>query len=181
VLRLILAAVACLLVAAACGESTSVVSTGGAGTPSASAGTTTVAAGSRTGALAFARCMRTHGIPGWPDPQPNGGFDKAQLRALTVSPTRIRAIESRSCRYDFQNGAQTQTITPADQADYLAAAACMRTHGYPGFPDPSFPSGGVRVVVPSTIDQDSPRFRSAATRCTRHIPAGLPDSGNHSG
>jgi hypothetical protein len=152
-------------------------SPGVAGNPSsASAGTTTVPAGSVAGALAFARCMRSHGIPSWPDPTADGGFDKTKLRALGVSPARIRAIEDRSCNYSFQNAAPAKTITPADQTDYLRAAACMRTHGFPGFPDPTFQSGNVRVDVPPSIDQDSSRFRSAATICTRLIPAGLPYS-----
>src|SRR5262249_47413490 len=44
-----------------------------------------------------------------------------------------------------ENGGQTQsqTITPADQADYLQAAACMRSHGVPDFPDPTFENNTV--------------------------------------
>jgi hypothetical protein len=103
----------------------------------------------------------------------NGGFDKSKLVQLGVSPSRIQAIEESSCHYVFQNAGQ-QTITPADQTDYLAAAACMRTHGFPNFPDPTFPNGGVRVDIPQAIDQSSRQFTSAATTCTKLIPAGLP-------
>jgi hypothetical protein len=178
VLGSVFAVAAFSLLAAGCGggRPSGVASIGSPTTTSTSAGTTTVAAGSRAGALAFARCMRSHGMPNWPDPTGNGGFDKSELRALGVSPSRIRAIEESSCNYDFQNGSQAQTITPTEQADYLRAAACMRTHGFPGFPDPSFPNGMVRVNIPPTIDQDSSRFRNAATICTRLIPAGLPYS-----
>jgi hypothetical protein len=120
--------------------------------------------------------MRSHGIPNWPDPQSNGGFDKSKLRALGVNPAQIRAIEERSCNYDFQNGSQAQTITPAEQAEYLRAAACMRSHGFPGFPDPTFPNGNVSTNIPPSIDQDSSRFKGTAEICTRLIPAGLPYS-----
>lgn len=166
------------LLASGCGGggSSGVASIGTSTTSSTAAGATTVEAGSRSGALAFARCMRSHGIPGWPDPYSNGGFDKSKLRALGVSPARIRSIEERSCNYDFQNGNQGQTITPAEQADYLRAAACMRSHGFPGFPDPTFPNASVRVNIPPAIDQSSSQFRNAATICTRLIPAGLPYS-----
>ena len=178
VLNPVCAFVAFSLLAAGCGGGgpSGVASIGTSTTTSTTAGTTTVAAASRTGALAFARCMRSHGIPNWPDPTSDGGFDKSRLRALGVSPSRIRAIEESSCNYDFQNGSKAQTITPAEQADYLRAAACMRTHGFPGFADPTFPNGNVRANIPPSIDQDSPQFRNAATICTRLIPAGLPYS-----
>jgi hypothetical protein len=78
--------------------------------------------------------------------------------------------------YDFQNGGQAPTITAAEKADYFKAAACMRSHGFPDFPDPTFPNDQVRVDVPSSINQDSLRFKSAATTCTKLIPAGLPYS-----
>lgn len=169
----LVAALAVSVLASGCGNGSP---PGVADTSSAAAGTTTVQAGSIAGALAFARCMRAHGIPNWPDPAADGGFDKAELRALGVSPSRIRAIEESSCNYSFQNGAQTQTITPAEQDDYLGAAACMRTHGFPDFPDPTFPNGSVQVIIPASIDQDSLRFKSAATTCTKLIPAGLPYS-----
>ena len=69
---------------------------------------------------------------------------------------------------------QGQTITPSDRTDYLKAAACMRTHGFGDFPDPSFPGDGVRLSIPPSIDTSSARFTSAATICTRLVPAGLP-------
>jgi hypothetical protein len=54
----------------------------------------------------------------------------------------------------------------------------MRSHGFPDFPDPAFENNSVQTDVPSSIDQDAPRFKSAATICTRLIPAGLPYSGS---
>lgn len=171
--------VVALLLVAGCGGGGSpsgVASLGTSTTATTGAATTTVPAGSRAGALAFARCMRAHGAPNWPDPQSDGGFDKSQLRALGIDPARIRAIEERSCHYDFQIEGHAQAITPAEQADYLRAAACMRRHGYAAFPDPTFPSGSVTLHIPSSIDQNAPRFRSAAETCTRLIPRGLPNS-----
>jgi hypothetical protein len=77
-----------------------------------------------------------------------------------------------------ENGRQTpgQTITPADQADYLKAAACIRRHGFPDFPDPTFQNGTVRFNVPSSIDTNSPQAESAQATCVKLIPAGLPYS-----
>jgi hypothetical protein len=60
----------------------------------------------------------------------------------------------------------------------LATSRCMRAHGVTGFPDPtttppSSPNGngevidrgGVFLVVPDTINSDSPAFRQAAAAC----------------
>ena len=77
-----------------------------------------------------------------------------------------------------QNGGQTptQTITPADQADYLKAATCMRSHGIPDFPDPTFQNNTVTFNTPPDIDPNSPQARSAAATCQKLIPTGLPYS-----
>jgi hypothetical protein len=178
VLASIVATVALSLLATGCsgGGSAGVASVAPTTTVGTTAETTTVESGSVAGALTFARCMRSQGIPNWPDPPSSGVFDKSKLRQLGVSPARVRAIEERSCNYVFENGGQGQTITPVDQVDYLRAAACMRSHGFPRFPDPTFQNGAVRVDIPSNIDEDSSKFRSAATTCTRLIPAGLPYS-----
>jgi hypothetical protein len=78
------------------------------------------------------------------------------------------------------NGGQTpsQTITPADQADYLNAANCMRSHGVPDFPDPTFQNNTVTFNIPPNIDPNSSQAKSAEAICAKLIPPGLPYS-NH--
>jgi hypothetical protein len=73
------------------------------------------------------------------------------------------------------------TITPAEQADYLRAAACIRAHGFPDFPDPTFQNGHVRFNIPSSIDTSSPQVKSAQAACVKLIPAGLPYSNTRGG
>jgi hypothetical protein len=165
-----LAVVACSLLAAGCGGSLP-------GVANVATSTINSTATAQNEALAFARCMRSHGIPGWPDPLSNGGFDKSQLRQLGVSVSRVHALEEGPCNH-LLNGAPSQsyTITLADRADYLHAAACMRSHGVSGFPDPTFKSNGVQTNIPASINQDSAQFKSAAETCTKLIPAGLPYS-----
>jgi hypothetical protein len=79
-----------------------------------------------------------------------------------------------------ENGGQTkgQTITPADQSDYLNATRCMRSHGIPDFPDPTFGNNTVTYNIPPNIDPNSPQAKTAETICVRLIPPGLPYS-NH--
>jgi hypothetical protein len=173
------AVVAFSLAAAGCGSGgsqgvASVASSTTAATPTTQNGTTTAQGGRLAAMLAFSRCMRSHGIPNWPDPTGDGNFDKSALRALNLSESRVRALEDGPCNITIPSPQQAYTITPAIRTDYLRGAACMRSHGYPNFPDPTFPEGTVTIAVPPSMDTHSPRFRSAATICTRLIPAGLP-------
>jgi hypothetical protein len=46
--------------------------------------------------LRFARCMRSHGVPNFPDPQPGGALDLAQKVAAPNSP-QFKATEH-TCR-----------------------------------------------------------------------------------
>jgi hypothetical protein len=69
-----------------------------------------------------------------------------------------------------------QTITRADQADYLEAARCMRSHGVPDFPDPTFANDTVTFDIPPDIDPSSPQAKTAEAACATLIPPGLPYS-----
>jgi hypothetical protein len=54
----------------------------------------------------------------------------------------------------------------------------MRSHGFPGFPDPVFQNDNVTFsAAGSRIDTKSSQYTSALTTCQKLIPAGLPDSG----
>jgi hypothetical protein len=70
--------------------------------------------------------------------------------------------------------APSPTITPADRTDYLEAAACMRSHGVPDFPDPTFQNNTVTFDVPPNIDRNSSQAKTAEASCVKLIPAGLP-------
>ncbi len=147
----------------------------GGGSPRA-ASTTSPTTVAQNGALAFARCMRSHGVSKWPDPTSDGVFDKAKLLQLGVGGSRLTSISHTCNRLHPNDGRPQQTITPADQADYLRGAACMRAHGFPGFPDPTFQDNNVTLNIPSSIDTHTFAFKTAAATCTRLIPAGLPYS-----
>jgi hypothetical protein len=77
-----------------------------------------------------------------------------------------------------QNGGQPsgQTMTHADQADYLKAATCMRSHGVSDFPDPTFQNNNVTFNIPPNIDLKSPQAKRAQAICVKLIPPGLPYS-----
>jgi len=128
-----------------------------------------------TGPLAYAVCVRSHGIPNFPDPDSSGIFPKTDVRAATagMSVSQFRA-QTQPCDGLLPPAPPSQTITAQDQQDYLNAAACMRSHGFSNFPDPTFSNGNVNVSVPPGINTHSAQFTQAAQICTRLIPAGLP-------
>jgi hypothetical protein len=166
----VIAGIALSLLAAGCGGGSS------PGVASVAAASFTTAAPSN-GALAFAQCLRAHGLPKWPDPTSSGVFDKSELQQTGYSVSQVRAVEDGPCNHLASAAApQRPTITAADRGDYLRAASCMRSHGFGGFPDPTFPDNSVQTNIPSSIDQDSSQFKRAAAICTKLIPAGLPYS-----
>ena len=133
-------------------------------------------------ALAYSRCVRSHGVPNFPDPDSNGQIPKeAVVRALRgVSDSRAKAATN-ACANLNPAGQGSPTLTAQEQQDYLRAAACMRSHGITNFPDPTFSGGRVNFSIPSGIDTRSRQFTQARQTCARLIPAGLPYSGSGSG
>ncbi len=181
ILASLVAVAAFSLLAAGCGGGgsprvASVASSASVATTTAQNGTATTMTGTVASALAFARCMRSHGVPNWPDPNSGGFFDKSKLQGLGLTIARARALEQGPCDVPLPSH-QQYAITPADQVDYREGAACMRRHGFPDFPDPSFQNGNVELNIPSSTNTSSAQFESAEATCQKLIPAGLPDSG----
>jgi hypothetical protein len=172
------------LAVAACG--------GGASTPGVATGTTTTTAASPsadgrtqgTGLLAYASCMRSHGVPSFPDPTTSGAINnkRAVVNAIEAAGNAQAEAAQNDCRHLLPpggslSGRSSQTITVQQQQDYLNAAACMRAHGLTSFPDPVFSGGTVSFPIPSSIDTHATPFTHDRQICEKLIPAGLPDSG----
>jgi hypothetical protein len=163
------------LLSAACG-----------GSPSATGSSTSpapVGSGGSPSALAFSRCMRTHGVTKFPDPPASfqGKFPGSSPQQLGVSMSRLQAATS-SCQRLLPVLPGQAPLTVQEQHDYMKAAACMRSHGITVFPDPVFSSGHVSFPLPpGGVATGSPQFTQARQICQRLIPAGLPYSGSESG
>jgi hypothetical protein len=166
----LLVAVGIAIGLAACGSSggSSGVSTSGStsGASSTSGGGQTVA---RTqAAFRFARCMRSHGVPGFPDPT-----TRAFKFALTPSSGNARSPSFRSaetaCQHLLPDGGppnETPARRQAQIAAGLAFAGCLRTHGFPNFPDPTS-SGELtpQMVTQAGINLHQPAVLHAADTC----------------
>ena len=162
------------LLTAACGGSPSSTDSGSSPNAGGSAGPPS--------ALAFSRCMRSHGVPNFPDPPASfsGKFPGSSSQQLGVSQSRIRAATA-ACRDLLPAVHGPVPLSAQDQQDYLRAAACMRSHGITSFPDPVFSGGGVSFPRTPSIDTSSQQFTRARQICQGLIPAGLPYSGRRSG
>jgi hypothetical protein len=166
---------------AACGSPSTVgVATVSTTTTGPSGGGSTQA----TGLLAYASCMRSHGVPNFPDPTGNGGIPKDDvIRAFRVVSNAQAQAASNECAHLLPaggslSGQSTRGVPTQDQQDYLKAAACMRLHGITNFPDPIFSGGNVNFPIPSSVNSNSTQFNQARQTCQKLIPAGLPDSGS---
>jgi hypothetical protein len=137
-------------------------------------------------ALAFVNCMRTHREPNMPNPVRQGNSVTIAIHPGSgVDPGSPRFNAAfKACKHLTSAGkgsAAGTTITPADQADYLKAVACMRSHGFPKFPDPAFQDNNVTFNTTTPINTNSPQYQRALATCDKLIPAGLPYSGRSPG
>jgi hypothetical protein len=57
------------------------------------------------------------------------------------------------------------------QSQGLRFAQCMRSHGVPDFPDPSFTGGAVGIGIPRSVSS-SPSYHTAAQACKSLVPGG---------
>jgi hypothetical protein len=128
-----------------------------------------ITAGSAAG-VKFTACMRSHGVPGFPDPDAHGTITVTVSRSLDPSSPVFRRAEA-ECQHLLPAGkAPSSAQQQRMKARALAFAACMRTHGVTGYPDPKFGPGGAVSQGFSRrngIDPRSPVFQAAQRACQR--------------
>jgi hypothetical protein len=116
------------MLAAACG-----------GSPVAG-GPAKLGSGNSQQALAFSQCMRSHGVPKFPDPSSTNetpsGLPKVAPQELGVSGPQFQAAEN-ACRHLLPNdGQSTPSASQQTLSHLLDFARCMRSHGVASWPDP---------------------------------------------
>ena len=111
-------------------------------------------------AVSFAGCMRSHGVPGFQDPTSFGQF-KREFNSSVRSPASQSAAAA--CQHLLPGGGPHQSAAPSQAkiAAGRAFARCMRSHGFPSFPDPT--SSGVLSAPGINIHQ--PAFLLTAEGC----------------
>ncbi|MGH2857358.1 MAG: hypothetical protein ACRDMJ_07715 [Solirubrobacteraceae bacterium] len=147
-------AVACALAIAACGSSA------GAGTIGTGTGPST---GPNQG-LKFAGCMRSHGVSHFPDPSATGSISIGPGSGIDPRSPAFQKAQQSCVKFVPGFRGAGHGLPAAARRRLLQMTQCMRTHGVPDFPDPSFSGGGVRLGGPG-IDPQSPAFQTAARAC----------------
>jgi hypothetical protein len=167
------AVAAFVLLAAGCGAGSKAPSVASIVSP-----TTTGARAARTptgpkpSRAAFAACLTAHGFAAAVGSAADAGANEISILGVQVSGNvdpNSRPFQQAlaSCRALLPGGGPPG-MTSAQRAQAAKAmlrfAACMRTHGVPGFPDPSgqgaFPPGGLQA-----IDPNSPQVETAFKSC----------------
>jgi hypothetical protein len=109
-------------------------------------------------AVAYSACMRSHGVPNFPDPGSAGQIPKADPQQLGVSSSQLQAAQQ-ACQHLIPatgTTAEQQQETQCAMADNCSQAVvqqwmsglrtlaqCLRSHGEPNWPDPIITSGGL--------------------------------------
>ena len=146
------------LLAAACGDS---------GSPAGSAASAGPAA--YQNGLGYAQCMRSHGEPGFPDPDSQGNF-------LNLGPVNIHSPQYLSANKACGHLLPSYKVTPAQRKQDLSRAlkfsACMRSHGIPSYPDPIELANGNIELGGAPGPGSSPQVQAAARACRKFLPGG---------
>jgi hypothetical protein len=151
-------AIAAAVLIAACGSNSS--------GPSTSAGPPTQAQ-VQGDMVRFADCMRSHGVPNFPDPTTSPRDFKQAFNSK--SPAFLSGATT--CQHLLPRGGEGPSgQTPAQRRRQLAAglafARCIRSRGFPGFPDPT--SDGQlthQMLANAGIDIHQPAAVQAADAC----------------
>jgi hypothetical protein len=175
---IIATAVLVLLAAACSGGSSSSAGSGGA--PHAAGST------SAPSAVGYSRCMRSHGVPNFPDPDPGSGgaIPKADPQQLGVSSSQLQAAQ-RACQHLIPGSGETaeqqqetqcamaydcsQAVVQHWMSGLRTLAQCLRSHGEPNWPDPIINSRGLPhyPYEEAGIDHHSSQVLAKVDECIR--------------
>ncbi len=164
VVAVALAVVCCAAALAACGSSSRSSSSAAAG-------------GGGGSGIEFSDCMRSHGVPNFPDPGAGGGgFQIGSGSGINPQSPAFVAAQNDCARFLPRPGGG-RAVSEAQKLMMLKLSQCMRAHGLASFPDPvstppapgtgfgiAFGAPGSFIAVPAALMQ-SPAFNQAAAKC----------------
>jgi hypothetical protein len=148
-----LAAVGCAVLLAACGSSSSDRS----GSASLSI----------SPAVKYADCIRSHGVPNFPDPGTSSAHHLPQQ--INQSSPAIQSAQNACAKYGYSSDGDSSALDASWASgipELVKLARCMRAHGVPNFPDPaSTHAASYQLITKSGIDPQTPAFKHAAAAC----------------
>ena len=163
------------------------------GSPSSTSGSPHArGSSSSSSAVAYSACMRSNGVPNFPDPDSKGNPPQADPQHLGVSSSQLQAAEQ-ACQHLLPTSGSLQQQTqqcllfgdcPQTLLQQLLIverryAQCMRSHGVPDWPDPTVGAKGRPVfdlssagIDPQSVD--SSQFRSMEGECRSFVGGSVP-------
>jgi len=115
--------------------------------------------------------MRSHGVPGFPDPggaTPSGPsttiFGIVLPSTIDVKSPAFQSAMS-ACQKLITGGASKPGVSAAQKLAALKFSQCMRTHGVSNFPDPVFKNGRIGLGIGPGNNPNSPAFLQAEKAC----------------
>jgi hypothetical protein len=171
------AAVAVAVTVAACssGSKSPTVPSAGSDPTTTTAPTGGSAAGGSTPlakAQAYSQCMRSHGVPNFPDPvlTPHGDYG---YRTVGINPQSAAFHDAgQACKAvapEGWSGSSGPELSAAQQQAWLTWAKCIRSHGMSNFADPTF--SGSQVHISDSGGSSSPQLESAMNACKSQMPS----------
>jgi len=124
----------------------------------------------------YAKCMRDHGLPNFyfTSASSSPGSDLTDVIKLGqwVAPVDPGSPQfpaaQKACRPLLPIPVPSQAQVQERLRALDRQAACMRSHGYPDYPDPTARSGVIiSPDLPADIATDSPQFQSALQACNK--------------
>lgn len=119
----------------------------------------------------YARCMRSHGVPSFPDPQVSttaGSTSVRQVVPASVGGSPKFKTAQKACQ-GLEPGPTSSSSSHQGPggAVLLAFVRCLRSHGLSGFPDPDR-NGQIspQAISAAGINLQGPAFLSAGRACT---------------
>lgn len=139
--------------------------------------------------VAYAACMRSHGVPSYPDPNSGGQLAKPDAHHLGVSSAQLASTQQ-ACRHALPRTGRAVSAGSVQQCmqaencprslvrqvldEERSFAGCMRSDGVPNWPDPTADPHG-RPVFAISISADgfnpySPPIWAKGNHCAHLMP-----------
>jgi hypothetical protein len=142
------------------------------GNPSSTGGSPD--AGGTTGSasvVAYSACMRSHGVPNFPDPTREGTIAKESAQQLGVSDARYQAAHTACAHLLPNSGGVSQAVIQRAMNGMRRFAQCMRSDGVSNWPDPTTDRAGYPAFyLQGKIDMNAPQIVTKIHACQHLVP-----------
>jgi hypothetical protein len=155
-----------LLIAIALLAGAAITACGSSGHPRRTTATST--ANDHALGVKYSTCMRHHGVSNFPDPETSAAIQIPV--SLAQHPTPAFRSATKACQYLVPADTSPPVASASQKAAAVKLAECMRKHGVPNYPDPTYHNGALvpPAIANPQINPASPAFSDASKKCQSH-------------